>query len=158
MGEEIVTLTLDRDLTFSSFDLAYTDQPQYRAKSFKLEVLRGSHWLPVRQADFDLENNEIRNFGNKCDCSISGFWNPESDDFQWILEGVSHDFPSHGPGTGTMNQDGTVHWIWHNSNREHHGTFSDDCSTITWKSGARWIRTPPAFWDTCVWKVPQMSI
>jgi hypothetical protein len=140
--EETVTLTLDRDWTFSSFDLAYTDQPQYRAKSFKLEVLRGSHWMPVLQAVFDLENNEIRNFGNKCECSINGFWNPESYDYvQGVTEGVISDFPSHGPGTGRMNQDGTVYWIWHNNNHEHRGTFSDDCSTLTWENNARWFRS-----------------
>merc|ERR1712198_798085 len=87
-------------------------------------------------------------------CSIDGFWRPEGHDYVVeVTEGVIADFPSHGPGTGTMNLDDTVHWIWHNNNREHQGTFSDDCSIVTWEDNKRWIRsTPPAFWEFCHWK------
>jgi hypothetical protein len=87
-------------------------------------------------------------------CSINGFWRPDRFHYvQTITEGVISDFPTHGPGTGTMNQDGTVHWIWHNNNHEHRGTFSDDCSSITWDSHAKWIRvTQPTFWEYCRWQ------
>jgi len=90
---------------------------------------------------------------DKSFCSINGFWNPEGYNYvREVTEGVNSEFPSFGPGTGTMKLDGTVHWIWHNNNREHRGTFSDDCSTVTWENNARWFRTPPAFWETCRWR------
>lgn len=139
---ETVTIVLDRDLTISSFDLVFLDQPQYRANSFKFEVLRGSQWMPVLEADFDIPHGVEWNFGNDCGCSINGFWHPESYSYvQGVTEGVISDFLSHGPGTGTMNQDGTVHWIWHNTGREHRGTFSDDCATLTWENQAQWFRS-----------------
>merc|ERR1712198_130600 len=95
----------------------------------------------------------VGNFGNSF-CSINGFWKPEGYNYvAEVTEGVVSDFPSHGPGTGTVNFDGTVHWIWHNNNREHRGTFSDDCSTVTWENNKRWFRsTPPAFWKNCHWQ------
>jgi len=75
------------------------------------------------------------------ECSIDGFWHPNNYPyFQGVTEGVVSNFPSHGPGTGTLNDDGTVHWIWHNTNREHRGIFSGDCTTITWENGAQWFQ------------------
>jgi len=83
-------------------------------------------------------------------CTIEGFWHPDGYTYtQQVTQGVISDFPSHGPGTGNMNEDGSVHWVWHNTGDEHHGIFSDDCGTITWENSAKWFRgcTIDGFWD-----------
>jgi len=94
------------------------------------------------------------NFVASSKCSLNGFWNPENYDYvQTVTEGVVSDFPSHGPGSGVVSGTGTVHWRWHNNNREHRGTFSDHCSTVTWENNKRWFRvTQPAFWEYCRWQ------
>lgn len=75
-------------------------------------------------------------------CSLNGLWAPNGYPYTMdVSEGNVVESPSHGPGIGTMNTDGTVHWWWQNTDSEHTGTFSDDCATITWENNAFWTRS-----------------
>jgi hypothetical protein len=141
LDDEIVHIKLDSEIEFANFDLQQQDKLAYRPVNWKLEVL-SDVWKNVHEGPFDLTPREIRNFGNPCSCSVNGFWKPNGYDYTiGVTEGVVVNTPSHGPGVGTMNADGTVHWVWQWTTSTHTGTISEDCSTITWENGAQWVQS-----------------
>lgn len=143
LDDEIVHIKLDSEIEFANFDLQQQDKLAYRPINWKLEVL-SDVWTNVHEGPFDLTPREIRNFGNPCSCSVNGFWKPIMPGYDYtigVTEGVVVNTPSHGPGFGTMNADGTVHWVWQWTAATHTGTISEDCSTITWENGKQWVQS-----------------
>lgn len=142
--DEVLHIVLDREIDFSSFNLQQVSKLYYQG-DWTFETKNGGTWEELVSNNIDFGVREVRKFGYDCECSINGFWHPETYTYvQGVTQGVVSNFPSHGPGTGTMNQDGSVHWIWHNTNSEHRGVFSDDCATITWENTKQWFRSTDA--------------
>jgi len=143
--DEVLNIVLDQEIEFSSFDLQQVDKLYYQG-DWTFEIKNGGNWELLVSNNIDFGVKEVRKFGYNCDCSINGFWHPETYTYvQGVTKGIVSNFPSpHGPGTGTMNQDGSVRWIWHNTGAEHRGVFSDDCAIITWENTKQWFRSTDA--------------
>merc|ERR1719361_1629487 len=66
LDPEVVTITLDRPVAFSSFDIQQVSKMFYRPIDFTLEIITNGAFQTVTNAPFDLAHREIRNFGNEC--------------------------------------------------------------------------------------------